>query len=68
MKPVIETFVPYLSYDELDVSDIDVYDDAWGFNHQFADVFRKLSLANPEPSESVIGSLLAKIGSVTGNG
>ncbi len=68
MKPVIETFVPYLSYEELDVSDIDVYDDAWGFSHQFGDVFRKLSLVNPEPSESIVASLLAKIGSVTGNG
>jgi hypothetical protein len=66
MKPVIEAFVSFLSYDDLDVSDIDVYDDAWGFNHQFGDVFRKLSLANPEPSESVVGRLLAKIGTVTG--
>jgi hypothetical protein len=67
MKPVIETFVSFLSYDELDVSHIDVYDDAWGFSHQFGDVFRRLSLANPEPSESVVGTLLTKIGNVTGN-
>lgn len=67
MKPVIETFLPFLSYQELSVSEIDVYDDAWGFNSQFSEVFRKLSLASPEPSESVLESLLGKIESITGH-
>lgn len=67
MKPVIETSLPFLSYQDLDVSEIDVYDDAWGFTSQFSEVFRKLSLASPEPSESVMVRLMEKIESITGH-
>jgi hypothetical protein len=61
MKPVIDALTPFISYSDVDVREVDLYDDAWGFIAQFPDVMRALSLAEPSPSMSLIVGLLEKI-------
>ncbi len=61
MKPVIDAYTPFVSYADVDVREVDLYDDAWGFMTQFPDVIRALSLAEPTPRLALITGLIEKI-------
>lgn len=61
MKPVIDALTPFISYGDVDVREVDLYDDAWGFMTQFPDVMRVLALAEPTPRMALIAGLLEKI-------
>jgi len=63
---VIKAFSPFLSFEELNVDDIDIYDDAWGFNCQFPDIVKILNLVEPVPPPSVISRLMEKIEDFSG--
>jgi hypothetical protein len=61
MKPVVDAFAPFVSFADVDVSNIDLYDDAWGFSQQFPDVLDTLLLFETIPPLSVLVNLLEKI-------
>jgi hypothetical protein len=61
MKPVTDAFAPFVCFADVDVSKIDLYDDAWGFNQQFPDVLNALVLFETVPPLSVLVNLLEKI-------
>lgn len=54
-------FTPLLSYHEIRVNKIEIYDDAWGFSHEFGDVFRLLDEVKPVADKRVTRRLIKKI-------
>ena len=46
MKPVIDAYTPFIYYADVDVREVDLYDDAWGFMTQFPDVMREIGRAH----------------------
>ena len=52
---------PFISYHEIDVENIDLIDDAWGFNSEFHDVLTLLRMFRIEPDERVTNKLIDKI-------
>jgi len=51
---------PTLKYDEIEVKATDIYDDAWGFNSEFSDVFSVLGKPDYTPADRM-GERLIKI-------
>ncbi len=54
-------FTPLLSYHEIRVNKIEIYDDAWGFTSEFGDVFRLLDQVKPVVNKRVTRRLIKKI-------
>lgn len=52
---------PNLAYHEIEVDQIDIYDDAWGFNEEFGDVFRLLDQIKPEPGKDLTKRLIERV-------
>jgi hypothetical protein len=65
MRPDVYKWVPVISFNDINVKDTDLLDDAWGFRYLFSEVFAAIDLARPVPSDSLIEGLLSKI--ETGN-
>jgi hypothetical protein len=55
------TSTPIISYHDVQVEEIDIYDDAWGFHQEFGDVFRLLDQVNPEPGEQLTKRLIERV-------
>jgi hypothetical protein len=51
-------FTPFISYHEIDVSETDLLDDAWGINTGYSDVIQLLDEYKPEPGSELISSLI----------
>ncbi len=49
---------PFIRLGEIDLKDTDLFDDAWGFRHQFHDVFSLLETIKPEPGPQVTDKLI----------
>jgi hypothetical protein len=54
-------FTPFLSYHEIKVDNIDIYDDAWGFYQQFSDVISLLEQVNPVPRKRLTMRLIERV-------
>ncbi|MGB8491318.1 MAG: hypothetical protein WCE64_09685 [Bacteroidales bacterium] len=54
-------FTPLLSYHEIRVDKIEIYDDAWGFSREFGDVFHLLDQVKPVVDKRVTRRLIKKI-------
>jgi hypothetical protein len=52
---------PFLSYHEIQIDEIDIYDDAWGFNSEFSDVINLLSLVKPVPEKRLTKRLIERV-------
>jgi hypothetical protein len=52
---------PFLSYHKIQVDDIDIYEDAWGFNSEFADVINLLNLVKPVPEKRLTKRLIERV-------
>jgi hypothetical protein len=52
---------PFLTYHEINVDDIDIYEDAWGFYQQFSDVFTLLDQVKPEPGKRTVKRLIERV-------
>jgi hypothetical protein len=61
MKPVIDALTPFITYADVDVREIDLYDDAWGLLTQFPDVIGALAMVEPSPRMGLVIGLLEKI-------
>jgi hypothetical protein len=60
-KPMGINSTPFISYHEINVSETDLLDDAWGFDPGFSDVIRFLGEYKPEPDDQLITSLFERI-------
>jgi hypothetical protein len=49
---------PFISYHEIDVSETDLLDDAWGLNTGYCDVIKLLDEYKQEPGSDLISSLI----------
>ena len=58
LKPMGLTSTPFISYHEINVSETDLLDDAWGLNTGFCDVIQLLDEFEPEPGSELVGSLI----------
>lgn len=54
-------FTQLISYDEICVDEIDLYEDAMGFNTEFIDVIQLLGKMQVEPGEALTEELIDKI-------
>ena len=61
MKPMGINSTPLISYRDIDVDKIDLYEDAWGFNSQFCEVMSLLSLVKAAPGRRVTKRLIKRI-------
>ncbi|HPI69077.1 MAG TPA: hypothetical protein PL003_07645 [Bacteroidales bacterium] len=61
MKPMGLTSTPFLSYRDIDTTETDLYDDAWGFYPQFRDVIETLKILKSAPDQVIIRRLLKKL-------
>ena len=58
MKPMGLYSTPFLSYQEILVDEIDLYEDAWGFNTEFIDVIDLLKQVKAVPGKRLTKRLL----------
>ena len=61
MIPYFGKWIPVISFNDIDVKETDLLDDAWGFKYSFPEVFAAFDLARPVPSDSLIEGLLSRI-------
>jgi hypothetical protein len=61
MKPMGLTSTPFLSYCDIKVNDLDVIEDAFGFNYEFSDVIDLLGRLNAVPDKRLTEKLIEKI-------
>ena len=54
-------FTPFLSYHEIQVDNIDIYDDAFGFYQEFSDVFNLLDQVKPVPKKRLTKRLIERV-------
>jgi hypothetical protein len=55
------TSTPFLSYHEIQVDKIDIYEDAWGFCQQFSDVIVLLEQVKPVPKKRLTKRLIERV-------
>ena len=60
-KPMGTNSTPFLSYPEIPVEEIDIYDDAWGFYPQFHDVIDLLRQVKPVPGKRLTNRLIKRV-------
>jgi len=52
---------PFLSYHEIQVDKIDIYDDAYGFYQEFNDVMNLLDQVKPVPCKRLTKRLMERV-------
>lgn len=52
---------PFLSFHEIQVDNIDIYDDAWGFYQEFSDVMKLLDKVKPVPTKRLTKRLIERV-------
>jgi len=61
MKPMGSNSTHFISYHNIKVKNVDLLEDAWGFNSEFVDVIRLLGKIKPEPRKRLTSQLVEKI-------
>lgn len=61
MKPMGLISTHFLLYQEILVDDIDIYEDAWGFETEFHDVISILKQARPVAGKKLTNRLIKRI-------
>jgi hypothetical protein len=61
MKPMGITYTPFISYHDINVKDVDLFEDAWGFNSEFCDVIDLLGKLKSSPGKRLTKKLIDKI-------
>lgn len=51
----------FISYRNIDVDELDLFEDAMGLNGEFRDVFEQLDKLNVEPGARLIKELMEKV-------
>ena len=61
MKPMGLTSTPFISYHNIKVKNVDLFEDAWGLNSEFGDVIELLRQINAVPGRRMTKRLMEKI-------
>jgi hypothetical protein len=61
MVPMVSTSTPFITYSDIKVEETDLFDDAWGFRSEFADVLMMLGEVDPSPGERMAEQLIELI-------
>ena len=61
LRPMAKISTQFLSYHEIQVDDIDLYEDAFGFYQQFGDVFKLLDRLKPVPKKKLTERLIERV-------
>lgn len=61
MKPMVQISTHFISYYDIKVEDVDLIEDAWGFNSEFSDVIDLLRMVNSSPGKRLTRRLIDKI-------
>jgi hypothetical protein len=61
MKPMGLNSTPFITYRDIKVENIDLYEDAWGINSEFCDVIQFLRQAKAVPGKRLTKRLIEKI-------
>jgi hypothetical protein len=61
MKPMGLISTPFISYHDINVKDVDLFEDAWGINSEFCDVIYLLRQIKASPGRRLTKRLIAKI-------
>lgn len=61
MKPMGINSTQLISYHDIKVEDVDLYEDAWGFNCEYCDVINILGKDKIEPGRHVTKMLFEKL-------
>jgi hypothetical protein len=61
MKPMGLNSTPFITYRDIKVEDIDLFEDAWGLNSEFCDVIAILRQIKAVPEKRLTKRLIAKI-------
>ncbi|HBC77951.1 MAG TPA: hypothetical protein DEO60_06020 [Bacteroidales bacterium] len=56
-----KTSTPFLSYHEIQVDNIDIYEDAFGLYQEFGDVINLLGQLNPVPKKRLTKRLIERV-------
>lgn len=59
--PMDKNSTPFISFSEINVDEIDLYEDAWGYSSQFLDVLELLGKINVVPSDRLTKDLIEMI-------
>ena len=60
MEPMELSFTP-ITYQEIQVEEIELLEDAWGFNSEFSEVMKLLGQIKTSPGKSITDKLIEKI-------
>lgn len=55
------TSTPFISYHEIQVDNIDIYEDAWGLYQEFGDVIKLLEQVKPVPKKRLVKRLIERV-------
>ena len=61
MKPMVLISTPFITYQDIKVDNVDLYEDAWGLDSEFRDVFDLLRQIDEVPERNLTTSLINKI-------
>jgi hypothetical protein len=61
MVPMGLISTPFISFHDIEVDEIDLYGDAWGFNSEFGDVIQLLEMVRIVPEKRLTDRLIEKI-------
>jgi hypothetical protein len=61
MKPMGLNSTPFISYHDINVKDVDLFEDAFGLNTEFCDVIDLLRQTNAVPERWLTEKLIEKI-------
>lgn len=61
LGPMAKISTHFLSYHEIQVDDIDLYEDAFGFYQEFGDVFKLLDRLKPVPKKKLTERLIERV-------
>ena len=58
---MVLTYTPFISYQNIKVKDVDLFEDAWGLNSEFSDVIELLHKVKAVPERGLTKRLIYKI-------
>ncbi len=61
ITPMAKTSTPFLSYHEIQVDNVDIYEDAFGLYQEFSDVIKLLGQLNPVPKKRLTKRLIERV-------
>lgn len=67
MKPMGLTSTPFISYHNIKVKNVDLFEDAWGINSEFCDVIDLLRQIKAVPGRRLTKRLIEKVRQMENN-